>query len=165
VKKAALATNSQGGSHMATYDRNAAVDYARRFWDKPGDDGVIWLMNASINVEQERIRLRAPAAEGWDARFIPVHRQNGAKVEAAAFVRASVGGETIPHLIGTWEIKTIAPWEGLADCAQTTLRRPADRCRAASPRQAVRCRSRGKTADNPGFASHSAPSIQTQDDG
>jgi hypothetical protein len=98
------------------YDRAAAMDYARKYWDRPCDDGVFWLTGEPINVEKERKRLGAKAADGWEARFVPVVEGSG-YVEEAAFIRPKPGGATIPLLGGTWEKKTIAPWAGLADCA------------------------------------------------
>ncbi len=98
------------------YDRSAAMDYAAKFWDRPCDDGVFWLTGEAIDVERERKKHKAPVADGWEARFVPVSDPSG-YVEEAAFIRPKAGGVTIPLLGGTWEKKTIAPWAGLADCA------------------------------------------------
>jgi hypothetical protein len=87
------------------YDRAAAIDYARRFWNQPCDDGVFWLTNAEVNVARKRHELGAKVADGWEARFIP----DGRGAEQAVFQR-TVG-------VGPPEIKVIQPWEGLADCA------------------------------------------------
>lgn len=99
------------------YDRAAAVAYAQKYWDKPCDDGVFWLTGEPINVERARKRLAAPAADGWEARFVPVRVSGGQYEEEAAFIRPSLTGQSIPLLAGIWEKKTIAPWAGLADCA------------------------------------------------
>jgi len=85
-------------------DRVAAIDYARRFWNRPCDDGVFWLTDQVVNVEQKRRELRAPVSEGWEAFFV----SNGSGAEKAVFKRT---------VSGVVEIKLIQPWEGLADCA------------------------------------------------
>ena len=85
-------------------DRVAAIDYARRFWNRPCDDGVFWLSNQAVDVEQKRRELSAPASDGWEAFFV----SDGSGNEQAVFQR-TVGGVI--------ETKLIQPWEGLADCA------------------------------------------------
>jgi hypothetical protein len=85
-------------------NRKAAIDYARRFWDRPCDDGVVWLTNAPIHVDHARKDLGTPASEGWEARFIP----DGMGAEKAVFQRPFRG--FIQH-------KLIHQWDGLADCA------------------------------------------------
>jgi hypothetical protein len=85
-------------------NRVAAIDYARRFWNRPSDDGVFWLSNQAVVVEQKRRELGAPARDGWEALFV----SDGRGGEQAVFQR-TVGGVI--------ETKLIQPWEGLADCA------------------------------------------------
>ncbi len=84
------------------YNRSAATTYAGNFWDRPCDDGVVWLTNASINIEAQRRAKHAPAADGWEARFV----DDGSGAEMLAFVK-SAPPATIP----------IQGWDGLADCA------------------------------------------------
>ena len=91
-----------------TYDRSKAIDYARRFWDRPCDDGVFWLTNEAINVERKRKELKAPAADGWEPRFVK-YIDSGGEAEKAIFMRPRPGG-------GRDEI-LINDWAGLADCA------------------------------------------------
>src|SRR5271167_1927417 len=86
------------------FNRTSALDYAKRFWNRPCDDGVFWLTNQAIDVEKKRKELRAPASDGWEALFV----SDGKGAEQAVFQRTSGG------LIDTI---TIQPWEGLADCA------------------------------------------------
>jgi hypothetical protein len=86
------------------YDRNLAIDYAKRFWDRPCDDGVFWLNDRAVNVEHKRRELNAPAAEGWEPRFVP----DGHGAEEAVFQRTRAGAV---------EKRLIQGWNGLADCA------------------------------------------------
>lgn len=86
------------------YDRDAAVAYARRYWDRPCDDGVFWRTDRAVEVEKMRGVLGAPAKEEWQARFVP----DGLGSEHAVFQRT---------VQGKVEEKQIQPWEGLADCA------------------------------------------------
>jgi hypothetical protein len=86
------------------YERDKAIQYAEKYWDRPCDDGVFWLTNDVVNVAQKRKELKAPEAEGWEPRF--VKDINGA--EEAVF-RRKVGSH--------FEQRQIQPWEGLADCA------------------------------------------------
>jgi hypothetical protein len=87
------------------YDRDKAIDYARRYWDRPCDDGVFWLTNEAVNVEQKRKELKAPAKGGWEALFAP----DGMGGEKAVFRRTAFDG--------TLEEILIQGWAGLADCA------------------------------------------------
>lgn len=85
-------------------NRVAAIDYAKRFWNRPCDDGVFWLSNGVVSVEQKRKELRASTADRWEALFVP----DGTGGEKAVFQR-TVGSSN--------ENKLIQKWEGLADCA------------------------------------------------
>src|SRR5262249_42642876 len=89
------------------------LDYAAKFWDRPCDDGVFWLTDREVVVERKRKELKAPAKDGWEARFVPT--PDGA--EEAAFIRPNAAGQAIPPLPGRWEKLTIQGWAGLADCA------------------------------------------------
>jgi hypothetical protein len=87
------------------YDRTKAIDYARKFWDRPCDDGVFWLSNTSVDVAKKRLELNAPEKAGWEARFQP----DAAHAEEAVFLRTDPDGDV--------DRKLIWPWAGLADCA------------------------------------------------
>lgn len=43
------------------YDRDAAIAYARRFWDRPCDDGIFWRNDHPIDVAQARKAFHAVA--------------------------------------------------------------------------------------------------------
>ena len=86
------------------YDRDAAIGYARQYWDQPCDDGLFWRTDYPVHIEKMRKLLRAPSSEGWQARFVP----DGLGSEHAVFQR---------EVKGTLEEKEIQPWDGLADCA------------------------------------------------
>ncbi len=92
--------------------RDDAVKFADKYWNTPADDGLFWLSNEAVVIEQVRksnviptsFWQKAPAADGWQPFF--VDDSNGG--EKAVFRRA-VGGRTEEILIN--------PWEGIADCA------------------------------------------------
>lgn len=94
-------------------DRKAAIAYANAFWDRPCQDGTFWNTKREIIVSHERARLKASAADGWEARFVP----DGAGAEEAAFIQRDPDGISIASLPGKWNKITIWPWAGLADCA------------------------------------------------
>lgn len=85
-------------------NRAAVIDYASRYWNRPCDDGVFWLSNGAVVVEQKRSELKASARDGWEPFFV----SDGNGGEQAVFQRTKNG---------TLETKLIQPWEGLADCA------------------------------------------------
>jgi hypothetical protein len=87
-----------------SFDRNAAIAYARQYWDRPCDDGVFWRTDYAVEVDKMRKVLGAPVKDGWHARFV----QDGLGTEHAVFQR-EVGGKV--------EEKESQPWAGLADCA------------------------------------------------
>lgn len=89
-------------------DRTKAIDYARRFWNRPCDDGVFWLTSHAIDVAKKRIELKAPASDGWEPFFVSGGTRPGDDPEQAVFQR-TVGGVV--------ESKLIQEWAGLADCA------------------------------------------------
>ena len=89
-------------------DRTKAIDYARRFWNRPCDDGVFWLTSHAIDVAKKRIELKAPASDGWEPFFVSGGTRPGDDPEQAVFQR-TVGGVV--------ETKLIQEWAGLADCA------------------------------------------------
>lgn len=86
------------------YDRVKALDYARRHWDIPCDDGVVWLDSAAILVAQKRKELSAPETAGWVARFRP----DGSGGEEFIFEKGS--GASYLDIV-------VQGWNGLADCA------------------------------------------------
>src|SRR5215472_17369863 len=90
---------------MAGYDRDKAVSYADSHWNVPCDDGVVWLSNDAVVVENARRQLKAPAAEGWK----PVFVKGVGEPEKFVFRRPLSGG--------AFDEKVINGWAGLADCA------------------------------------------------
>jgi len=85
------------------YDRDASIACARKYWDRPCDDGVFWCKDHVVDVASMRKAKNAPAKDGWQARFVPE-----GKAEHAVFQR-SKDAET--------ETIVIQEWDGLADCA------------------------------------------------
>lgn len=83
--------------------RKAAIDYARKHWTTPCDDGIFWLTYGAVHIGEKRKQLKAPAADGWKAMFVR-YLDAGEKAEKAIFKK------------GTDE-KLISDWDGLADCA------------------------------------------------
>ncbi len=94
------------------FTRTDAVKYADKFWNIPADDGIFWLSNESVNVDQVRMNnviptpfwKKAPIGEGWKPFFV----DDGSGGEKAVFRRV-VGGTPQEILIN--------PWDGIADCA------------------------------------------------
>ena len=94
------------------YKRNDAVKFADARWNIPADDGVFWLSNQSVSIDQVRLHnviptpfwKKAPVADGWKPFFV----DDGSGGEKAVFQRVSSGV--------TEEI-LINPWDGIADCA------------------------------------------------
>jgi len=100
------------------YSRTKAIDYAKTFWDRPCDDGVFWLTEREVSIAHMRKQLRAPVADGWDARFIPHYdAATNSASEDIAFIKSNRSGQSIPRLPGTWDLIQIHGWAGLADCA------------------------------------------------
>ena len=91
------------------YDREAAVAYARQYWDRPCDDGIFWRTDYAVDVAGMRKALHAPAGDGWEARFVP----DDAGAEHAVFKR-EIGGRV--------EEIEVQPWDRLADCARWSTR-------------------------------------------
>jgi hypothetical protein len=81
-------------------DRKAAVDYARKYWNRAADDDKFWTSNAVVDLAQKRRSMNAPASDGWQAFFVG----NGAGGENAVF-RRTVDGRTeeMPEPIATWD--------------------------------------------------------------
>jgi hypothetical protein len=92
-------------------DRKAAVDYARKFWNRVSDNDKFWISSAEISLAAKRKSMKAPAADGWEAFFVP----DGSGGEKAIF-RRTVGGKTedMPD--------PIAIWDDLDDCTHYVCR-------------------------------------------
>ena len=94
------------------FSRDDAVNFADTHWNIPADDGVFWLSNQGVVIDQVRIKntigtpfwKKAPAADGW----MPFFVNDGSGGEKAVFRRVN-GGTTEEILIN--------PWDGIADCA------------------------------------------------
>ena len=95
-----------------SFSRTDAVNYADKHWNIPTNDGIFWLSNQGVMIEQVRQKnvigtsfwKKAPAADGWQPFFVD-DRAGGEK----AVFRRVIGGITEEILIN--------PWEGIADCA------------------------------------------------
>jgi hypothetical protein len=94
------------------YKRTDAVSFADTHWNTPADDGIFWLSNQSVSINQVRLRnviptsswKKAPVGDGWQPFFV----DDGSGGEKAVFRRV---------VSGTTEEILINPWEGIADCA------------------------------------------------
>jgi hypothetical protein len=77
-------------------DRKAAVDYAKKYWNRVTDDDKFWLHNEVVALADKRKSMNAPASEGWEAFFVP----DGNGGENAVFRRTVpakiVDGKTVP---------------------------------------------------------------------
>jgi hypothetical protein len=85
------------------FNRTKAIDYARNHWTTICDDGLLALENEVVSIGQKRLELKAPAADGWQAKFVRYNDGTGI-AEKAVFQK------------GTSEI-LINDWAGIADCA------------------------------------------------
>jgi putative amidase-like protein len=85
---------------VMTIDRNAALEYAKKYWNRVTDDDKFWTSNAVVSLAAKRKSMNAPAAEGWEAFFVSNHDRG----EDAVF-RRTVGGniEQKPDPIATWD--------------------------------------------------------------
>ena len=92
-------------------DRKAAVDYAKKHWNRVTDDDKFWTSNAVVPLATKRKSMHAPASEGWDAFFV----SNGAGGENAIF-RRTVAGKTED------KPDPIATWDELDDCTHYVCR-------------------------------------------
>lgn len=81
-------------------DRDAAVGYARKYWNRVADDDKFWTSNAVVSLATKRKLMNAPASDGWEAVFVS-DRQIGEK----AVFRRTVGGklDEMPDPIATWD--------------------------------------------------------------
>lgn len=95
-----------------SFIRTDAVKYADKHWNIPTDDGIFWLSNQGVTIEQVRHKnvigtpfwQKAPAIDGWQPYFV----DDGIGGEKAVFRR--VNGGKIEEIL-------ISPWAGIADCA------------------------------------------------
>ncbi len=95
-----------------TFNRKSAVDYADKYWNIPADDGIFWLSNQGVQIDQVRQSnvignatwRKAPVADGWQPFFV----NDNVGGEKAVF-RRLVAGKTEEILINSWD--------GIADCA------------------------------------------------
>ena len=92
-------------------DRKAALDYAKKFWNRVTDDDRYWTENAVVLLDDKRKKMDAPAKDGWEAFFVP----NGTGGEKAIF-RRTVAGKTED------KPDPIATWDELDDCTHYVCR-------------------------------------------
>ena len=92
-------------------DRKAAVDYARKFWNRVADDDKFWTTHKVVLLADQRKSMKAPASEGWEALFVP----DGTGNEKAVF-RRTVAGKTED------KPDPIATFDQLDDCTHYVCR-------------------------------------------
>jgi hypothetical protein len=92
-------------------NRNAALNYARKYWNRVTDDDKFWTSNAVVSLAAKRRAMGAPASDGWEAVFV----SNGDGGENAIF-RRTVGGRTED------KPDPIAIWDELDDCTHYVCR-------------------------------------------
>ena len=81
-------------------NRDAAIDYARKHWNRVTDDDKFWTSDEEISVAAKRRSMNAPASEGWDVFFV----SNGDDGENAVFRRTVNGSvEEKPSPVATWD--------------------------------------------------------------
>ena len=86
------------------FDRVRAIDYAKKHWTTICDDDLLCLDNEVVSIGQKRRELKAPASDGWQAKFVRYDDGTGHVAEKAVFQKG--GGEIL-----------INDWAGIADCA------------------------------------------------
>jgi hypothetical protein len=92
-------------------DRKAAMDYARKYWNRVTDDDKFWTSNAVVSLADKRKSMNAPATDGWEAFFVT----DGGGGEKAIF-RRTTGGTTED------KPDPIATWKDLDDCTHYVCR-------------------------------------------
>ena len=84
-----------------SYDRSAAITFARRFWNTSCDDGIIGIIGAQdINVERKKTQLKLMPPASWQVQF-----KRTPDGEAGFFIRPGFADVLFQ------------PWAGLGDCA------------------------------------------------
>src|SRR5262245_4633824 len=94
------------------FNRDAAINFADAHWNIPADDGIFYLSNQSVSIDQVRHKnviptsfwKAAPIADGWQPFFV----DDSAGGENAVFRRV---------VSGITEEILIHPDKGIADCA------------------------------------------------
>jgi hypothetical protein len=92
-------------------NRNAALNYARKYWNRVTDDDKFWTSNEVVSLAAKRRAMGAPASAGWEAFFV----SNGADGENAIF-RRTTGDKTED------KPDPIATWDELDDCTHYVCR-------------------------------------------
>ena len=92
-------------------DRKAAVDYAKKFWNRVADDDKIAISSGQILLADKRKSMKAPASDGWEAFFV----SDGAAGEKAVF-RRTINGKVEQMR------DPIADWDALDDCTHYVCR-------------------------------------------
>jgi NlpC/P60 family len=92
-------------------DRQAAIAYAKKHWNRVCDDEIIAISSGTISVSAKRREMNAPASEGWEVFFLP-----DAKGGEFGEFRRTVGGKT--------EIKPdpVVTFDALDDCTHYVSR-------------------------------------------
>ncbi len=94
-------------------DRKAALEYARKFWNRACDDDKIAISTsyAPVSLAAKRKSMSAPASDGWEAFFV----SNGAVGENAVFrrtVKGKIEEKPDPAIF----------WDDLDDCTHYVSR-------------------------------------------
>ena len=92
-------------------DRNAAVEYARKFWNRVADDDKIAISSGEVLLANKRKSMNAPASDGWEAFFV----SDGAVGEMAVFRRMVKG--TMEEMRAP-----IVNWMDIDDCTHYVCR-------------------------------------------
>lgn len=93
-------------------DRKAAVEYAKKFWNRVADDDKFWISSAPIVTATKRKAQDAPVAGGWEVFFVP----DGEGEEDAVFCRTT-NGKIIDQ-----KVDPVADWNLLDDCTHYVSR-------------------------------------------
>lgn len=93
-------------------DRNGAVDFAKKFWNRVADDDKFWTSNEPIITANKRKKMNAPKADGWEVFFVP----DGHGEEDAVFCRFA-NGKIVER-----KADPVAGWDLLDDCTHYVCR-------------------------------------------
>jgi hypothetical protein len=95
-------------------NRQAAVDYGKKFWNRVCDDGKIWTSSAAVLLADKRKKMGAPESDGWSAVYV----SDGSGGEKGVFRRVKGGiVEEMPDAIAVWSGS-----HGLDDCTHYVCR-------------------------------------------